>query len=110
LCSFHENELALPPGLDPVRDVEEHLADGWTHEVEVHLDAPVEHAAHWVPRTLGRLDPADDGRCVLRGSTDDPRWYAAQLAAVELPFAVVGSEAVRTEVRALADRLTRAAE
>lgn len=103
-----DGTFAPPDGLDPVRDVEEHLADGWTHDVEVHVGAPVEEATRWIPRTLGRLDPAADG-CVLRGSTDDPRWYAGQLAAVELPLTVVGGEAVRAEVRALAERLARAA-
>jgi predicted DNA-binding transcriptional regulator YafY len=101
---------AVPPDLDPVRDVEEHLADGWTYEVEVRIHAPVEVAARWISRTLGRLDPVDHGSCRLRGSTDEPRWYAAQLAAMELPFTVLRSEEVRAEVRALADRLVRAAE
>jgi predicted DNA-binding transcriptional regulator YafY len=101
---------AVPADLDPVRDVEEHLAVGWTYEVEVRIDAPVQVAAHCVSRTLGRLDPVDERSCRLRGSTDEPRWYAAQLAATELPFTVLRSAEVRAEVRALADRLTRAAE
>lgn len=105
-----DGSFALPEGLDPLRDVEEHLADGWTHDVEVHVDATVEEAARWIPRTLGRLATVDDARCVLLGSTDNPRWYAGQLAAVELPFTVAGGEAVRGEVRALAERLARAAE
>jgi predicted DNA-binding transcriptional regulator YafY len=100
----------VPADLDPARDVEEHLADGWTYEVEVRVDAPFDVAARCVPRTLGRLRATDERHCLLSGSTDNPRWYAAQLAATELPFAVLRSEEVRAEVRALADRLARAAQ
>ncbi len=99
---------AVPADLDPARDVEEHLADGWTYEVEVRVDAPFDRAARCVPRTLGRLTSADERHCLLCGSTDNPRWYAAQLAATELPFVVLRSDEVRAEVRALADRLVRA--
>jgi predicted DNA-binding transcriptional regulator YafY len=100
----------VPADLDPTRDVEAHLADGWTYEVEVRVDAPFEVAGRCVPRTLGRLQAADERHCLLCGSTDNPRWYAAQLAATELPFAVLRSEEVRAEVRALADRLAKAAQ
>jgi predicted DNA-binding transcriptional regulator YafY len=101
---------ALPADLDPVREVEEHLADGWTYEVEVHIHTSVEVAARSVSRTLGRLQPADENSCLLRGSTDDPQWYAAQLAAMQVPFTVMQSAEVRAEVQALAGRLTQAAK
>jgi predicted DNA-binding transcriptional regulator YafY len=104
------DSAVLPADLDPVRDVEEHMADGWTYETEVRIDAPVEMAARCAPRTLGRLHAVDERSCLLRGSTDNPVWYAVQLAAMELPFTVLGSEPVRSEVRALADRLAQAAE
>ncbi len=99
-----------PAGLDAVRDVEEHLADGWMFEIEVRIDAPVEVAAQWAHRTLGRLQPIDEQSCVLRGSADDPRWYAVQLAGMRAPFTVVRPEEVRAEVRALAGRLAQAAD
>jgi predicted DNA-binding transcriptional regulator YafY len=102
---------AVPADLDPVSAVEHHLADGWTYEVEIRIDAPFDIATQCVPRTLGRLRPFDEhGRhCLLHGSTDEPRWYAAQLAATELPFTVLRSDEVRAEVLALAARLARAA-
>lgn len=107
-----EGSYAVPADLDPVREVEEHLADGWTHEVEVRIHAPVEVAARWLPRMLGRLQPAPDHNgeqnCLLQGSTDDPRWYAAQLAAIRAPFSVVRSAEVRAELQALAGRLAQA--
>jgi predicted DNA-binding transcriptional regulator YafY len=99
----------VPAGLDALRVVEDHLADGWTYEVEIRFDAPVGEAAHWVPRTLGRLEALDEHSCRLRGSTDEPAWYAAALAMTMLPFTVVRSDEVRAEVTALSARLARAA-
>lgn len=104
-----EGTYTVPADLDPTRDVEEHLTDGWTYEVEIRIDVPHATAARCVPSALGRLRP-DGERCLLRGSTDNPRWYAAQLAATELPFTVLRADEVRAEVLALAHRLTRAAE
>lgn len=97
-----------PDVLDPVSEVEEHLADGWSHQVEVRVQAGLERVAGCVPRTLGRLEAVDDDSCVLRGSTDEPDWYAAQLAALPAPFTVTGSPAVRRSVQQLADRLAGA--
>jgi predicted DNA-binding transcriptional regulator YafY len=96
----------LPTDLDPVHDVEEHLADGWTYQAEVRIETNMDLATRCVPRTLGKLTPIDERSCLLRGSTDDPRWYAAQLAATLLPFTVLSSAEIRAEIRALADRLT----
>ncbi len=97
-----------PAELDPVQEVENHLADGWTHEAEVRFEVPISLASQCVSRVLGRLT-ADGETCVLSGSTDNAEWYAAQLAATELPFVVLQGDAVRAEVLRLAERLTRAA-
>lgn len=104
-----EETFTPPENLDAVREVEDHLADGWTHPVEVRIDAPLARAALCVPRTLGRLEATGERSCVLRGSTDEPTWYAEQLAAVPAPFTVLGSSEVQAAVRRLAQRLARAA-
>lgn len=104
-----DGAIAPPTDLDPIGEVEAHLADGWTHNVEVHIAAPFNKIAGCVPRTLGRLTPHDENTCTLRGSTDDPAWYAAQLASIPAPFTLVGSDAVRAELRTLTDRLSTAA-
>lgn len=101
--------FAPPTDLDPIREVEDHLADGWTHDVEVHIEATVDEIARCVPRALGRLTSLDQHTCTLRGSTDEPAWYAAQLASIPAPFTLVGSHAVRAELSAIADRLSAAA-
>ncbi len=97
-----------PAGLDPLHEVEEHLADGWDHVVEVHIAAPLADVAPCVPRMLGRLEPTGERSCVLRGTTSNPWWYAQQLAGVPGEFDVVASDEVRHAVGALAARLTRA--
>ncbi|HQZ34604.1 MAG TPA: WYL domain-containing protein [Ilumatobacteraceae bacterium] len=103
-----DDAVAPPSGLDPIREVEDHLADGWTHDVEAHISAPVDKIAPCVSRALGRLTPHDEHTCILRGSTDDPTWYAAQLASIPAPFTLIGSDAVRAELHTLADRLNAA--
>ncbi|HEV7205179.1 MAG TPA: WYL domain-containing protein [Jatrophihabitans sp.] len=97
-----------PTDLDPLREVEEHLTDGWTHEVEVRIEVPLERAGRCLPRALGRLESTGDSSCVLRGSTDELQWYAEHLAAVPGPFTVVRPEELRAAVRDLAARLARA--
>jgi predicted DNA-binding transcriptional regulator YafY len=98
-----------PADLDPVAELEEHLAVGWEYDADVVIDAPLEDVARRIPRVLGRLDAIDDGTTRLVGSTGNPIWYAEQLAAVPAPFRVVGGEALRECVAALAQRLASAA-
>ncbi len=97
-----------PPDLDPVRQVEEHLADGWSFPVRVRIDAPLTRVAPCIPRTLGRLEATSEHCCTLVGSTDEPHWYAAQLAAIPAPFTILTGEKVHAAVQKLAQRLAHA--
>jgi predicted DNA-binding transcriptional regulator YafY len=97
-----------PDDLDALRALEEHLSQGWTYPVDVLVDATVEETARWLPRSLARLEP-DDDRTRLRASTDDPDWYARQLAALPAPFLVLGSAELRRAVADLGRRLSDAA-
>lgn len=81
--------FAAPSELDPLRTLEEHLSRGWTHPVDVLIDATVEETARWLPRSLGTLTPDDEDRTRLLATTDEPDWYARQLAAVPAPFRVL---------------------
>ena len=104
-------QLFTPPvDLDPIHEVEEHLADGWAYDVEVHIAAAFADVARCVPRMLGRLEATGEQTCVLRGSTDNPWWYAEQLAAVPGELTVVAPEELRRTVGAVAARLGRAVE
>jgi predicted DNA-binding transcriptional regulator YafY len=98
-----------PQRLDALRALEEHLSQGWTHEVDVLIDATVEQASRWLPRSLGHLEPGGAGRTRLRATTDDPAWYARQLAAIPVPFRVAGSPEIQRAMAALAQRLLQAA-
>ena len=101
--------FTTPPDLDALRTLEEHLSRGWTHPVDVVVHAGVEETARWVPRSLGRLEPDAGGCTRLRATTDDPHWYARRLAAIPVPFRVVGSPELRRATEALGRRLERAA-
>lgn len=96
-------------GLDPVAMLEEHLAVGWEYSVEVVIDAPFGAVAPCLPRTLGRLEPADADTCRLVGTTSNPWWYAEQLAALQAAFRIVGGPEVRHTARMLGQRLLAAA-
>ena len=103
-----ERTFRLPDDLDPVDSLEQHLAAGWEHGTEVLIEAPVAELA-WLPRTLGRLERADDRRTRLVGTTSNLRGYAEDLARVPVPFTVVGGPELRAAVAALATHLADAA-
>lgn len=60
---------------------------------------------------MGRLEPIDDQRCVLTGTTSNPQMYAGeQLAAIPLRFRVEGGPELRDAVSAVAARMGAALE
>jgi predicted DNA-binding transcriptional regulator YafY len=99
-----------PPDLDALAAVEEQLSMGWRYDVEVLIEAPVDHCAHWLPRSFGRLEAVDDGTTRLVATTDEPEWYAAQLGNLPMRFRLVGSPEVRAAMRALGQRLLTATD
>jgi predicted DNA-binding transcriptional regulator YafY len=107
-------ELAVtfvpPPGLDALRALEEHLSLGWPHQVEVLVDAPVRETERWLPRSLGRLEAAGDGRTLICASTEDPAWYARRLAAIPAPFRVLASPELQRAVTELGAHLIQAGQ
>ncbi|MGV8907580.1 MAG: helix-turn-helix transcriptional regulator [Propionicimonas sp.] len=101
-------EFEPPADLDPVAVLEQNFAVGWEFPTEVEISAPAEQMAHWLSRTIGRLEPIDGATCRLLGSTSDPAWYAEVLATIPAPFRVVSGPELREAVRALGDRLIAA--
>ena len=102
-------EKFTPPyELDALRTLEEHLSQGWTYPVDVLVDATVEEASRWLPRSLGRLEPEAEDRTRIRATTDEPDWYARQLAAIPAPFRVIGSPELQRATAALGQRLAEA--
>jgi predicted DNA-binding transcriptional regulator YafY len=100
--------FAPPPDLDALRVLEEHLSQGWTHDVDVLVEAPPYWVARWLPRSLARLVAEDGDRTRLVASTNDPDWYARQLAQIPVELTVVGSAELRRAVTDLGARLGRA--
>ncbi len=102
--------VAVPADLDPVALLEQHLAVGWEYDAEVVVDGDVDTVACFLPRTLGRLEPLDDGTTRLVGSTSNPWWYAEQLARIHTPYRIVGGPELRQTARAVAARMLAASE
>ncbi|GHH13067.1 helix-turn-helix transcriptional regulator [Streptomyces lanatus] len=98
-----------PNGLRPLETLEEHLSQGWSHEVEIVIDAPVSQVTEWLPRSLGRPEPIDDRTTRLLATTDEPDWYAERLTAIRAPFRIVGPPELRDAALALGRRLAGAA-
>ena len=96
-----------PADLDPVDLLEDSLAVGWEYDAVVRIDAPVEQV-RWVARSLGRLEPVDEGRTRLVGSTSNPDWYAVQLAAIPVPFHVLGGPELASAARRIGEGLLAA--
>ena len=94
-----------PEDLDALAALEEQLSMGWRYDVEAVIDAPVEDCRHWLPRTFGRLEEVDPATTRLVATTDEPDWYAAQLANLPFPFRLVGSAEVREAMVVLGRRL-----
>jgi len=103
-------ETFVPPEeLDALRMLEEHLSEGWTHPVEVLVEASIEETSRSVPRSLGRLEPCEGGRTWIRATTANPDWYARQLAAIPAPFQVIGSPRIQQAMIDLGRKLTASA-
>ncbi|HEV8065905.1 MAG TPA: WYL domain-containing protein [Acidimicrobiales bacterium] len=105
-----EDSFTPPAELDALRTLEEHFSQGWTHAVDVLVDASPRQTARWLPRSLGRLESLADGRTRLTATTDEPDWYARQLARIEVPYSVLGSAEIQQATAALGQRLLRAAQ
>jgi predicted DNA-binding transcriptional regulator YafY len=99
----------VPEDLDPLTAVEEHLAQGWTHRIEVVVDAPVERVRWWLPRKQALLTAIDDSTTLLRASTDELDWYAERLAAIQAPFRVVAPPELKDEVARVGRRMLASA-
>lgn len=95
-----------PDDLDAVAWLEHHLSTGWEFDAHVIFDAPITAVAQYVAPPMGRLQPIDDARCSLEGTTNNPAMYAGEwLAAIPLPFRVIGGPELHDAVAALARRL-----
>jgi predicted DNA-binding transcriptional regulator YafY len=105
-----EDAFTPPADLDPVTMVEEHLATGWEHDVEIVIDAPADAVARCLPRSIGLLEPLDAETTRLVGSTSNPRWYAEQLVRIPASYRIVRCPELQEAARVLGQRLLAAGE
>ena len=103
-----DDTFTPPADLDPVAMLEEHLAVGWEHDVEVVIDAPVDAVARHLPRAVGQLEPLDPEVTRLVGSTSNPTWYAQQLAAIPASYQIVKCPELQEAARVIGQRLLAA--
>jgi hypothetical protein len=74
------------------------------------LRAPAAELAARVPRRFGPLEPIDVRSCLLRTSSDWLGGLAIYIAGIGVDFEVLEPPELLAEVRALAERFTRAAQ
>ena len=94
-----------PENLDALATIEEHFSQGWRYAVEVLVDAPPVWVRRWVAPSLARLEPAAGDRTRMVATTEDPDWYARQLAAIPVSFHVVDSPELSEALVELGRRL-----
>ncbi len=73
------------------------------------LNAPAERMKQYISPLAGQLSPIGPDRCLLECGADAAEWIAAHLAAFEVDFAVLEPPDLRTRLRRMASRLSRAA-
>jgi predicted DNA-binding transcriptional regulator YafY len=103
-----EPTFAPPPGLDPVAELDDHLAAGWEYDAEVLIEAPLDKVARILPRALGRIEEVTSGATRLVGSTSNATWYAEQLAVLPVPFRIVNGPELRAAAQQIAERMADA--
>ena len=100
-----EPSFAPLPGLDPVAELDDHLAAGWEYDAEVLIEASPDRVAAILPRALGRLEEVGPTSTRLVGSTSNPTWYAEQLAVLPVPFRSVNGPELRAAATAIGQRM-----
>jgi predicted DNA-binding transcriptional regulator YafY len=80
-----------------------------TWEIELLLHMEFAEAQQRVPPVFGTLAAEEDG-LVLYAYAESLRWFARELVALDLPFAVRRPPELRDELRALAERIMLATE
>jgi predicted DNA-binding transcriptional regulator YafY len=105
-----DEQFTRPEGFDAAAFVVQSLAsipNIW--EVEVLLRAPIEEARRRLSPVFGTLEPCDEG-VLLRAHGDHLSWIARELVATGLRLKVLRPEALRDELRRLAQQVLEMTE
>lgn len=96
-----------PTGFDAAEQVVAGIAAvDWAHAIEVVLHVPLDEARRLLPRSVGSLAPHPSGT-LFTGRAEHLDGAARMLAGLGVDFTVVAPPELRSEVRALAERLLR---
>ncbi|RRR98667.1 helix-turn-helix transcriptional regulator [Glycomyces terrestris] len=98
---------------EPPAEAVAHVLDGigrsaWRHRARIRLHVPLAEAADRLPVGSGLLEAAGERECRWETGTDSLRDLALFAAGLDLPFTVEEPDALRGELRALAERLSAA--
>ncbi len=105
-----ERPFAVPVDFDATAQVVSGIAAvGWEHEVAVVLRTSLADARERLPPSVGRLSEHADG-VLLQTRAEHLDGMACMLAGLGWDFEVLAPDALRAEVRSLADRLRRSAQ
>ena len=78
-------------------------------EFELIIEASVNDVHNFLTPPTAILEPLDEGRTRAWGTTENPYWLAARLAAMPFPVKVIRTEALKRAMRETAARLLAAA-
>jgi predicted DNA-binding transcriptional regulator YafY len=99
------------PGEDPAAFVRQSISGAPNrYEARVTLHAPADEVASHVPAQWGTIRPLDADTCEYRTGDDNLRWLALRIAMIGAEFEVHEPPELVEHLRALADRLARAAQ
>ena len=80
----------------------------YRHQARIMVHAPADEVARLVPPTVGMIEPAGAGRCVLTTGSDSLDAIAVHAGILGFPITVLEPAELAERMRDLGDRLTRA--
>jgi predicted DNA-binding transcriptional regulator YafY len=99
-----------PPGGDAAAFVARAVADVWATQARVRLHAPADAVRDRMWPLHGRLVPIDEHSCMLHLGAENPQILAYLLVVLGVDFTVESPPGFAGQLRAVAERFTRAAE
>jgi predicted DNA-binding transcriptional regulator YafY len=110
-ASLAAGTFDVPADFDPADRVLTGLADvSYPHEASVLLDAGVAEVRAKLPVSVATVTEVPGGGVRLRLRANRLEWAASVIAWLGFPFVIESPDELRTEVRALATRLTEGAD
>ncbi|MHA7304085.1 helix-turn-helix transcriptional regulator [Arthrobacter sp. TMN-49] len=99
---------------EPPEDAANHVLRGvgsraWKHQAHIQLHGTIDAIADILPPEAGLLHPIDEHNCLLETGSDSLHDLVRYITNLNVPFTVLDPPELRTILRELADRYTKAA-